>query len=169
MALRLFPTAMAALAALLVAGCDDDEAVALDVGPTGPPSILFADPPSGEAPHCVSVGNDAIVDVPLLVTVDEIVLRPPGGCGSYQQCGHLQLYADGVLNNESSVSTIALLMHKLADQFHDGSDHAGTGEPDVLSLRVAVANSAGEPLTDHDGAPLAGIETSTRRKAPKRR
>ena len=157
MALRLFPTAMIALAALLVAGCDDEEAVPLDLGPTGPPSILFTDPPSGEGPHCVSIGTDADAQVPLLVTVHELALRPPGSCGAYQQCGHLQLYVDGVLNNESSVSSIALLIHKLADPYHDGTEHAGTGEPDVLTVRVDVVESQGEPLNDHDGEPLTDV------------
>ncbi len=154
MASRLIPTALTALAALLVAGCADEEAAPLDVGPTGPPSILFVDPPSGQGPHCMSIGTDADAQLPLLVSVEELILRPPGSCGSYEQCGHLQLYSDGVLNNESSVTTIALLMHKLADPIHDGSKHAGTGEPDVLTVRVDVVDSAQQPLNDHDENPL---------------
>ena len=76
---------LATVSSLLLTSCDDEEATPIDIGPTGPPSIAFADPPSGTGPVCVSVGDDADARVPLLVNVDELVLRPPGACSTYQQ------------------------------------------------------------------------------------
>jgi len=138
-----------------LAGCGSDETAPVDIGPTGPPSIRFADPPSAQGSQCVSIGDDPTSPVPLLVEVDELVLRPPGTCAGYRQCGHLALYVGDVLNNESASVVVELLLHKLADGYHDGSPHAGTGEPDVLRLSVEVVDSGLTPLNDHDGEPLA--------------
>ena len=102
------------LACGLCVGCEDDETVTLLVGPTGNPSVRFADPESGTI-GCRSVGEDANTQVPILVSVSQLILRPPGACTNLTQCGHLELYAEGVLNNESSVPAIDLLLYKLAD------------------------------------------------------
>jgi hypothetical protein len=143
----------AAIGVLVAVGCGGDAPPTVDVGPTGPPSIAFASP-SGEEPICVSIGDNPTASIPLLVSVEELVLNPPGTCGSYAQCGHLVLYANGVENNRSAVLGIDLLLHKLADPIHDGTLHAGTGEPDLLRLRVEVTHEAGHVLRDHAGEPL---------------
>lgn len=145
-----------ALVGLAFAGCSDDPTTTIDPGPTGAPSVRFVDPASGPEPACVSIGDDADTRVPLLVALEEIDLRPPGGCDGIAQCGRLALFADGVLNNETAVVAIDLLVYKLGDPYHDGTVHAGTGEPDVLDVRVEVLDDeTDEVLLDHDGAPLA--------------
>ncbi len=139
-----------------VVACDDDELTPIDFGPTGSPHIAFAEPASAAGePVCVEVTTETDFRVPLLIETDEVVLRPPGTCGLYAQCGHLQLFANDVLNNEGAVRAIDLLMRKLADRYHDGSVHAGSGEPDLLRLRIQLVNVNGEPLLDHEGEPLA--------------
>jgi hypothetical protein len=144
-----------ALACLVLAGCSDDAGPAIDPGPTGPPSVQFVHPePTGE-PICVSIGDDANTRVPLLVATDEIRLRPPGGCEGLAQCGRLALYANDVLNNETAVKAVDLLVYKLGNPYHDGSVHEGTGEPDLLEVRVeVVTDPEDEVLLDHDGEPL---------------
>ncbi len=136
-------------------GCSDDDASAIDVGPTGQPTIAFTDPVSGGAPACVAIGNDVQARVPLMVEAQELVLRPPDGCGAYAQCGYLHLTVDGVANNEAASEVVDLLMSKLSDPYHDGSDNPVTGEPDVLEVRVAVLEDDGEPMLDHDDVPLS--------------
>ena len=144
-----------AMSALVLVACSDDPTEAIDPGPTGNPSIAFTDPAPSGGPTCVSVGEDADVQIPLLVDVDEMELRPPGGCDGISQCGHLALYADDVLNNETSVQAVALLVHKLGDPYHDGAVHQGTGEPDLLTVRVDIVNDDGtEVVLDHDGEEL---------------
>jgi len=102
----------------------------------------------------VSIGDIADTTVPLLLAIEEIVLRPPGLC-TFDQCGHLQLFASGVLNNEGTMPAIELLMGKLGDIYHDGSQHLGTGAPDVLEIRVDVIGPDGiEPLLDQDDEPV---------------
>ena len=136
--------------------CSGEATTDAPVGPTGDPAVRFSDPASGGDPQCVAIGDDASVRVPLLVDVDEVLLRPPGGCGAIAQCGHLALYAGGVFNNETSVPAIDLLVAKLGDPYHDGSIHQGTGEPDVLTVRVDVVRGPdGGTLLDRAGDPLS--------------
>lgn len=145
-----------AIAAAALVACSDDPTTTIDPGPTGAPSIRFVDPASGGEPACVSVGDDADTRVPLLVELEEIDLRPPGGCGEIAQCGRLALYADGVLNNETAVLAVDLLVYKLGDPYHDGAIHEGTGEPDLLDVRVEVLDDeTDEVLLDREGDPLA--------------
>ncbi len=149
----LFPLA---LACAWLTGCSDDVATVIDPGPTGPPSIRFVNPESGGEPVCVSIGTDAKTRVPLLVAVEELQLRPPGGCGGVAQCGRLALYGNDVLNNETAVKAVDLLIYKLGNPYHDGSEHQGTGQPDLLTVRVDVLSDVGdEVLLDHDDAPLS--------------
>jgi DNA-binding CsgD family transcriptional regulator len=111
--------------------------------------------PAGDEPICVSIGDDADGRVPLVVETSQVVLNPPATCGTYLQCGHLVLYAEGVENNQSAVRGIDLLLHKLANPIFDGTPHAGTGEPNLLDLRVEVVTDAGDVLLDHAGEPVA--------------
>jgi hypothetical protein len=134
-------------------GCSDDQAAAVDVGPSGPPSVRFTNPASGGDPVCVDVPADDDVRIPLQVRVEELLLRPPGGCGVFAQCGHLALSADGLLNNESSVRTIELLMRKIANRTHDGKPDA-SGQPDLLTVQVDVVSANGAVLLNDDGEPL---------------
>lgn len=144
-----------AMLGLWLLGCADDPTTVIDPGPTGPPSVRFVDPASGGEPTCASVGVDADARVPLLVRVNEIRLRPPGGCAGVAQCGRLVLRANGVLNNETAVKAVDLLVYKLGDPYHDGSVHQGTGEPDLLDVTIeVVSNETDEVLLDHDGEPL---------------
>jgi hypothetical protein len=137
--------------ALAVVGCGSEEPVAVDLGPTGPPALAFENPPSGQGPQCVSVGDAADGQVPLLVDVDEVVLRPPGACGSLVQCGYVELYVEGRFNNEGAVRAIDLLLGKLGDPFHDGSVDEATGEPDVLDVLAIVVQGDGLWLRDDEG------------------
>ncbi|MBW2525953.1 MAG: hypothetical protein JRI23_17360 [Deltaproteobacteria bacterium] len=142
--------------ALAAAACDDETQEPVALGPTGPPSMAFVEPQSHDVhPACEQVGDEPDARVPLLVETSELVLRPPDACGSYVQCGHLALYVDDVLNNESSVPAIDLLLRKLGDRYHDGRPLPATGEPDVLHLRVEVQDDAGEVMLDHDGEELS--------------
>jgi hypothetical protein len=136
------------LTALLAIGCGDDAGVAVEAGPTGTMSARFTSPESDGAPVCVSIGDDALTSVPLLVAVDEIVLRPPGRC-TFDQCGYLELYAGQVKNNEGAVPAIELLMHKIADRYHDGNP-LPSGEPDVLEVALQIIDRNGEPLAELD-------------------
>jgi hypothetical protein len=143
------PNRFAALSLVMLLACSEDETAPIDTGPDGPPSIVFADPPSGDAPACGSIGDEVDARVPLVVDTEQLVLRPPGACGQLTQCGHLALFLGNALNNESPVRAIDLLLGKLADRYHDGSTHPGTGEPDLLHVRVAVVDDAGNIRQDH--------------------
>src|SRR5690606_5356593 len=119
-----------------LAGCGDDALPQGALGPSGPPSLRLIEPvPNRRGVACAAIGTEVDARVSLVFAVRELVLRPPGACGSRQQCGHLELWVDGVLNNESAVPTIDLLLRKLADRYHDGRLDAD-GEPDRLRLHV---------------------------------
>ncbi len=83
-----------ALAATLV-GCGDDAASPPPTGPDGEMMLTFAEPAADGA--CLSIGSDDRWHPTVVMDVEQIVLRPPGGCGSFVQCGHLALYAGAVL------------------------------------------------------------------------
>jgi hypothetical protein len=152
---RLARFAWLALLALGAAACSSESTTAIDVGPTGDPTIVFADPSSSDAqPVCVAVGSEADARVPLLVDTTELVLRPPGACGYYVQCVHLDLTVDGVSNDESAAPAIDLLLRKLADRYHDGSPRADNGQPDVLHVEVSAVGDAEQPVSNHEGVPL---------------
>ena len=145
---------VAALSALW--GCSGAETTEADPGPTGPPSLQIVEPAFDGTPVCVSVGDNADTRIPILTRTRELTLRPPGGCPGISQCGHLALYADGVLNNEGAVKAIDLLIYKLGDPYHDGAPHTGTVEPDVLHVQIdVVSDDSAEVLLDHDGEPLS--------------
>jgi hypothetical protein len=147
------------MAALALAACEDDAVAPIDRGPDGNPTMVISlpTPTAGAEMLCVSIGDDVDAEVPILVEVEELILRPPGICGDFLQCGHLALYANDVLNNESAVRSVHLLLRKLADRYHDSKD--------TLTLRVDVLNDAGDPIKDQgiaaskddDGRPPAPL------------
>jgi len=153
--MRLCAFALIVPLAAALGACSSTDAATPDTGPTGDPTISVVEPAaSGTGPACVAVGPEADARVPLLVSVTELVLRPPGGCGYYVQCGHLELYVDDVLNNESAVPAIDVLLRKLADRYHDAGPLAGSGAPDVLHVRLAAVSDTDVALADHDGGLL---------------
>ena len=89
-----------------------------------------------------------------IVAVEELILRPPGAC-IFDQCGHLALYVEDVLNNESSVPAIDVLFRKLGNRYHDGSTSSATGEPDLLNVRIDVVNADGVALSNQNDEPLS--------------
>jgi hypothetical protein len=141
--------------AAVLAGCGSSGGTTTETGPTGPPSVAFAEPASGQGAQCVSTLGFADAEIPLLVSTEELVLRPPLACDNVAQCGHLELLVDGLFNNNSSVPTINLLLRKLGDPIHDGSIDAGTGEPDVLRVLVRAVDSDGVPFVDEEDIPIA--------------
>ena len=148
-------TVLALCACALASACTTSEEATLDVGPTGDPTLSIAEPGTDGFPVCVSIGTDADFRLPVLVDVEELALRPPGACGSYAQCGQLALYVDGVLNDRSAVPVIEVLFRRLGDRYHDGATHVGTGEPDVLHVRVDAVGDDMTQLLDHAGEPLS--------------
>ena len=118
---RLFrsTTPLLAAACLWLTACDDTTTTTTSIGPTGNPTLVFADPSSAEpGPLCVEVNDDPEFAFPLLVEVEELLLRPPGLCGVAAQCGHLALTVDGLPNNETAVPVIDILFRKIADAVH---------------------------------------------------
>lgn len=150
----------ALLAGALLAGplvaCGGDTTIVPDLGPTGVPRLSFIGLESEEGSPCLELGEDLTLPAPLLVEVSEVVLRPPGGCGERVQCGYLRLLADGVPNAESSVLSVGFRPDRLADPIRDGRPHAGTGEPDLLTLRVEIVTEADDVLVD----PFSGDEVA---------
>jgi hypothetical protein len=140
------------------AACSEESATEIDVGPTGEPSIAFVAPSSADPqPLCVVVGDEPDARIAMLVETAELVLRPPGACGYYQQCGHLDLFVDDVLNNESAVPALELLLRKLADRYHDGSPRADDGQPDVLHVRVVAVTDDERPMGNHEGQAIEDL------------
>ena len=166
--MRLCAFALIVPLAAALGACSTTESATPDVGPIGDPTIGVIEPASsGIGPVCVAVGSEADARVPLLIATTELVLRPPGGCGYYIQCGHLDLYVDGVLNNESAVPAIDLLLRKLADRYHDAAPLAGSGALDVLHVRVAAVGDTDAVLADHDGGLLeTEIQLATAESCP---
>ncbi len=141
--------------ALSASGCDDGATGTTGAVASGPASIAFVSPAGDAAPECRAIGIDVAARVPLLVAVENVSLRPPLACTGGSACGTVRLFVDGVLNNESASVAIDLLAGKLANPYHDGEVHPGTGAPDLLDLRVELTLPAGEPFVDDAGDVLA--------------
>ena len=124
-------------------------------GEPEPAAVRFIDPASGDGPQCVSFGDRADSWIPLLVETEGVMLREPRGCVGLTDCGHLQLYVDGLFNNQGASLAMHLRLGRLSDPIHDGSIHAATGEPDVLHAEVFLVDRTGEPLLDADGEPAS--------------
>ena len=160
--------ALPVLALVPLVACGDEDTPPIDVGPQGNPTIAFKVPAADQGPVCISIGEDVDARVPLVTDVQQFVLRPPGSCAQFEQCGHLALYACGpggcpadddpttspALNNESAVRSIDLLLGKLADRYHDNTLHTSTMQADRLHVRVDVVNDAGALELDHENQPL---------------
>ena len=109
--------ALAAVAALAgPLGCTDETTAATSTGPTGRITLVVKSPANGV---CTAVGDDAFAEVPIVVDVDNAVLRPPGTCGVYTQCGHLELQVNGIPNNAGATEVIPVLLRKLAEPLGD--------------------------------------------------
>ncbi len=142
---------------MALAACTSTTEPTTDVGPTGPASLAFVDPAPGGAPACRAIGTDVTARVPLLLATTNVILRPPNACGTFVQCGHLKLFVDGQLNNEAAALGVDVLIGKLANPYHDGTIHAGTGKPDVLHVEVDLFQN---PLiTDQNGNSYFAAET----------
>ncbi|AUX32290.1 uncharacterized protein SOCE836_044270 [Sorangium cellulosum] len=135
---------VARLALVLVAGlagasgCSDDE-TSTAPGPTGVPQLEIVSPKDGA---CVAIGepSDASSDdgptVPISVTVSELLLRPPGTCLTYRQCGHLVLSVDGERNNAAAGRVIDVRLGALDPEERYGE----------LEITIAAVSDAGEPI-----------------------
>lgn len=144
-------TAFALLLVASAAACSEEETAARPTGPTGTVSFSLVSPGDGA---CVAIGDDVQARVPLLVAVENFLLRPPGACGSAIQCGHLRVRADGLDNSFGASPAVELDLGKLAQPYHDGALHAGTNEPNLLPVEVTLLGDDGEPWLDDEGTPL---------------
>lgn len=167
--------ALIALALVPLTGCGNEETAPIDPGPTGNPTLAISFPPPGSG-VCLQTLGDVDAQAPFIMNVEQFMLRPPGACGQFAQCGRLALYTCPwsecreplpgeepllpVLNNESSVRAIELLLGKLADPYHDGAakpdgdDDPGNDILDLLHLRIALLKDNGTLASDHSGQPL---------------
>ncbi|WP_437338804.1 hypothetical protein [Sorangium sp. So ce394] len=135
---------VARLALVLVAGlagasgCSDDE-TSTAPGPTGVPELEIVSPKDGA---CVAIGepsdasSDDVPTVPISVTVSELLLRPPGTCLTYRQCGHLVLSVGGERNNAAAGRVIDVRLGALDPEERYGE----------LEITVAAVSDAGEPI-----------------------
>lgn len=122
------------IALLTAVSCGDDEAQPAFQGPTGPPSLTIIAP---DQDTCFSVGQSPDYRIPILTRIEQLLLRPPGRCGGLRQCGHLELFVNGVLNNTSSGTVIDVLTRKLASRNAD------------LVVVVNAVDDAGAPILKH--------------------
>jgi hypothetical protein len=143
-------TAMALLL-MVLGGCSEDDALITPTGPTGAVGFLVISPTDGA---CAAIGEDVRARIPVLVAIENFLLRPPGVCGTALQCGHIRLRADGRDNQYGASTALELDLGKLAQPYRDGSIHTGTEKPHLLEIEVTLLGDDGEPWLDAEGAPL---------------
>jgi hypothetical protein len=105
-------------------------------------------------PACIAIGDTLPAALPIQVSLSNATLRPQGACGSSNACGHLLLTIDGKENARSAAQVVMLQLARLADPYHDGQIHAGTGKPDLLDVKIELVNDAGESWLDDQGMPI---------------
>lgn len=132
-------------------GCSSTSTSETSAGPVGPASFALTSPADGA---CIAIGTDVTAHVPLAFETTNVVLRPPGACGSYANCGRIALRADGLANNEGASFAVDLVLGKLANPYHDGEIHEGTGKADLLPIEATLLTDSGTPMTDTDGEDL---------------
>ncbi|MBM4376101.1 MAG: hypothetical protein FJ095_13545 [Deltaproteobacteria bacterium] len=132
--------------------CSEDDLIVPPTGPMGPVSFAVVSPSDGD---CVAIGDDVRARVPVLISTENFLLRPPGACGSAAQCGYVRLRADGRDNQLAASRALELDLGKLAQPYRDGSIHPGTGAPYLLELELTLLGDDGEPWLDAEGSPLS--------------
>ena len=141
---RSLPLALCVLAAGIVPhGCGDDETSPPDVGPTGDPKVTITLPRDGD---CVAIGEPAAPTIPISIAVEQLLLRPPGACGAYAQCGYAQIVLPGgKVNSKSSGPVLELDLTEIADPYIEDFE---------VPVEI-VAESTGKTMLNHDGQPVA--------------
>jgi hypothetical protein len=122
-------------------GCGEDEE-AVGAATVLKPAVKIVHPAEGA---CISVGDDPKPRILVQVSVEDLLLRPPGLCGSTAGCGHLEVRVNGVLNNIGSAAVMDVLLEKLAAPF---------GE---RAIEVRAVNDAGEPLMNTGVTPSTPV------------
>jgi hypothetical protein len=126
-------------------GCGDDETNPPDIGPTGNPKLTITLPRDGD---CVAIGDGVGVTVPISFAVEQLLLRPPGACGAYAQCGYARLLLNGAENNKGSGPVVELNLP--ADKYAE------------MQLTVEIIQSStGKTMLDEEGKPVAAQITIT--------
>ncbi|WP_437693226.1 hypothetical protein [Sorangium sp. So ce176] len=122
----------------VAAGCSDEETASAP-GPTGTPEIAIVSPKDGA---CVAIGAPSAdpsagePTIPIHVGISQLLLRPPGTCGTYSQCGHLVLSLDGEENSAGAGRVIDVRLGQLDAEERHG-EH---------TITVAVVSDTGEPI-----------------------
>ncbi|XXT24804.1 hypothetical protein WME94_25050 [Sorangium sp. So ce429] len=136
MVARLALVLAAALAG--ASGCSDDEGESVP-GPTGTPALEIVTPKDGA---CVAIGAPPAAPsadeptIPIRVSVSQLLLRPPGTCGTYAQCGHLELSIGGEKNSAAAGLVIDARLGELDPEERYGE----------LTIAVTIVSDAGVPL-----------------------
>ncbi len=144
------PAATASLALLLTA-CSSASTDAENTTPVGPPSFTLVAPTDGS---CRAIGSDVTARVPIEFATNNVVLRPPGACASFPNCGIIELRADGLANDQGASLVVDLLLGKLASPYRDGELHQGTGQPNLLPVEASLVTESGSVMLDAEGLPL---------------
>jgi hypothetical protein len=134
----------AGLALAVAGGCGEDEKISGPLGPTGNPKLTIHEVNGAERKElmCVPVGPDPDATISVNVHPDQLLLRPPGTCGAYAQCGHMLLRINGVENNRGSAPVIDAQLQNLADRYAE------------LTISIEVRTDSGELILNQDEVPL---------------
>jgi hypothetical protein len=129
---------VSALVAVGVASCTTPETTVVVPGcTTSEPTLSIVSPVNG-ACWAVSAGDDAYV--PVVVSAGNFLLRPPGQCTGCDNCGHLRLSVNGVVNNDSATSVVDVLFSgAIPDHFQ------------TMKLTVDLVDDCGRPWQSVDG------------------
>lgn len=122
-----------------------------EVLPQPPMSFALLAPADGA---CVAIGTEVTARIPIQFAANNVLLRTVGACGSNGNCGSLKLRAGAVDNNQGASLVVDLLLGKLANPYHDGAPHPGTGKPNVLPIEASLLAENGASLLDVNGTPL---------------
>jgi hypothetical protein len=130
-----WPIVVLAVATASAAGCGDDTTQEAAPSPPGPPSLSIEVPPEGS---CLTVDADGFMRTKIAIA--NWMLRPPGFCGVYEQCGFAVFFVDGQRAAESS---------SLATDIP-----VGAATPGAHTLRVELHDDDDQLALDAEGEPL---------------
>jgi hypothetical protein len=94
--------------------------------------VQIPDPCPGNGPPCPTVPI-TLDPIALNLGQGQFSIRPPGACGQNYNCGHIQLYVDGVLNGEGAGSVVDVNLQDMAVPYRE------------MTITVELVDDCGNP------------------------
>jgi uncharacterized membrane protein YgcG len=152
---------LSAAAAAAAPSCSTETTATTQTGCSlAAPALAIASPAEGA---CIEVGDGPDAFIPVVLSTQNILARPPGSCNGCYNCGHFILSVNGQANNAAALPMIDMVFgDKIANHYGpfeltvqlvgddgktwtspaaDGGADAGPGQPLTATVQIITQKS----------------------------